>query len=90
MIINKQAKKYLEKVDKPTLKKFNKALVNISLNRGPIEPLKTIYRTRDMTNIYRYKMDHYRIIFQKTSNTEIIIKSITTKSDTKHRNTGCK
>ena len=87
MVISKSAQKVLNKVDKPTAKKLNKALTNIQNNIGYIEPLKQIQRGME-DNLYRYKMEHYRIIFKRTLK-ELTIKSITTKSNTKFRRTGC-
>ena len=87
MIISKSVQKVLNKADKPTVTKFNRALTNIQNNTGYIEPLKRIQRGME-DNLYRYKMEHYRIIFQRTPK-ELIIKSITTKSNTKFRRTGC-
>ena len=88
MVISKSAQKVLNKADKPTAMKLNKALNNIQNNAGHIEPLKQIQKGME-DNLYRYKMDHYRIIFKRTSK-ELTIKSITTKSNTKFRRTGCK
>ena len=88
MVISKSAQKVINKADKPTAVKLNKALNNIQNGYGHIEPLKQIQRGME-SDLYRYKMDHYRIIFKKTPN-ELTIKSITTKSNTKFRRTGCK
>lgn len=87
MVIAKAAQKVLDKADKPTAKKLNKALINIQNNIGHIEPLKQIQRGME-DDLYRYKMEHYRIIFKRTPG-ELTIKSITTKSNTKFRRTGC-
>lgn len=87
MIVSKFALKTIRKVDRPTAAKFNKALINIQNNVGYIEHLTPIKKGME-TNLYRYKMEHYRIIFSRTSS-EIVIKSITTKSDTKFLRTGC-
>ena len=88
MIISKSAQKTINRADKSATLKINKALVNIECNVGCIEPLKQLQKGMG-DNLYRYKMEHYRIIFQKTSS-ELVIKSITTKSNTKLRRTGCK
>ena len=88
MTVSKSAQKVLNKADKPTAMKLKKALENIQNGYGHIEPLKQIQKGME-DNLYRYKMDHYRIIFKKTPN-ELVIKSITTKSTTKFRRTGCK
>ena len=88
MTVSKSAQKVLNRADKPTAMKLKKALENIQNNYGHIEPLKQIQKGME-DNLYRYKMEHYRIIFKKTPN-ELVIKSITTKSNTKFRRTGCK
>ena len=88
MIISKFAKKTINRIDKQTAIKLNKALTNIQNGIGPIEPLKRIRKGME-SDLYRYKMEHYRIIFKKTPN-ELIIKSITTKTNTKFLRTGCK
>lgn len=88
MIISKCAQKTINKVDKPTSLKLNKALTNIQNGNGYIEPLKPIHRGME-TDLFRYKMEHYRIIFKRNAH-GIMIKSITTKSDTKFLRTGCK
>ena len=86
MTLSKSARKVINKTDKRTVLKINKAFNNIENGVG-IEPLKKIKKNME-DNLYRYKMEHYRIIFKKTSD-EIIIKSITTKTNTKFRKTGC-
>ena len=88
MIISKFARKTINRTDKSTAIKLNKALTNIQNSVGSIEPLKPIRRGME-SDLYRYKMEHYRIIFKKTPN-ELIIKSITTKTNTKFLRTGCK
>ena len=88
MVISKSAQKVLNRADKPTATKLNKALNNIQNNVGHIEPLKQIQKGME-DDLYRYKMEHYRIIFKRTPK-ELTIKSITTKSNTKFRRTGCK
>ena len=88
MVVAKAAQKVLDRADKPTVKKLNKALTNIENNVGHIEPLKQIQRGME-DDLYRYKMEHYRIIFKRTPS-ELTIKSITTKSNTKFHTAGCK
>ena len=87
IVVAKAAQKVLDRADKPTVKKLNKALANIENNVGHIEPLKQIQRGME-DDLYRYKMEHYRIIFKRTPS-ELTIKSITTKSNTKFRRMGC-
>lgn len=56
--LKKQPQKYLKSVDESTRKKLYKALDQLSRLEGNIVPLGG---TR---NRYRYKIDHYRIIFE--------------------------
>ena len=89
VILSKSAQKTINKVDRPTAIKLKKAFINIDNGKGYIEPFKPIDKHRDTDNLYRYKMNHYRIIFKKTVD-DCIIKSITTKTNTKFRRTGCR
>ncbi len=57
--LSKQAQKYLDNADKNTRKKLNKALDRLSNLDGNIVPLK------GTPNRYRYKIEHYRIIFER-------------------------
>ena len=88
MVIAKPAQKVLDKADKATVVKLNKALVKIQHNEGHIEPLKKIQKGME-DDLYSFKMELYRIIFKRTPS-ELTIKSITTKSNTKFNTTGCK
>lgn len=87
MVISKTANRFLSKADKATVKKIEKALGNIEKNEGYIEPLKKL-QPGMKDHLYRYKMEHYRIIFQRTPS-EIVIKEIGTKNDMKMRRNGC-
>lgn len=89
VILSKSAQKTINKVDRPTAIKLKKAFININNGKGCIAPFKPIDKHRDTDNLYRYKMNHYRIIFKKTID-DCIIQSITTKTNTKFRRTGCK
>jgi len=64
--LRKQAQKYLDSVDAKTKKKLYKALEQLSRLEGDIKPLK------GEKNLYRYKIQHYRIIFEWVKG-EIII-----------------
>ena len=64
--LKKQAQKYLDSVDEPTRQKLYKALDQLALLKGDIKPLK------GKKNLYRYKIPHYRIIFERIKG-EIII-----------------
>ena len=56
--LKKQAQKYLDSVDEPTRKKIYKALDQLAQLKGDIKPLK------GTQNQYRYKIQHYRILFE--------------------------
>ena len=56
--LKKQAQKYLDSVDEPTRKKLYKALNQLAQLEGDIRPLK------GTQNQYRYKIQHYRILFE--------------------------
>lgn len=56
--LKKQAQKYLDSVDEPTRKKLYKALDQLSQLRGDIKALK------GFQNLYRFKIQHYRILFE--------------------------
>lgn len=55
--LKKQPQKYLASVDEKTRKKLYKALDELSRLEG------NIVRLAGYNNRYRYKIDHYRIIF---------------------------
>lgn len=55
--LKKQPRKYLASVDENTRKKLTKALDELSRLEGDIKPLK------GTPNRYRYKIAHYRIVF---------------------------
>lgn len=56
--LNKQPRKYLASVDEKTRKKLYKALDELAQLKGDIMPIK------GTKNRYRYKIQHYRIIFE--------------------------
>jgi mRNA-degrading endonuclease RelE of RelBE toxin-antitoxin system len=64
--LKKQPTKYLASVDDNTRNKLYKALEQLARLEGDIKPLK------GMQNKYRYKIAHYRIIFEWVKG-EIII-----------------
>ena len=75
----KQPRKYLESVDKPTRKKLEKALDKLSRFEGDIVPL------RGQDDIYRCKIEHYRILFRwHKGEIIIIVFQISTRGDTKY------
>lgn len=56
--LKKQPQKYLASVDAKTRKKLYKALDELSRLEGDIVPLS------GYANTYRYKIAHYRILFE--------------------------
>lgn len=58
LVFKKQPQKYLASVDEPTRKKLYKALDELSRLEGDI------VRLSGYTNRYRYKISHYRILFE--------------------------
>ena len=56
--LKKQPLKYIQSVDENTRRKLWKALDQISRLEGDIKPLK------GKPNQYRYKIAHYRIVFE--------------------------
>ena len=56
--LKKQACKYLSSVDENTRQKLYKALEQLSRLEGDIVPLA------GKKNLYRYKISHYRILFE--------------------------
>lgn len=56
--LKKQPRKYLLSVDENTRNKLYKALEQLARLEGDIKPLK------GKPNVYRYKIAHYRIVFE--------------------------
>lgn len=76
LILKKRAQKYLDSVDANTKKKLYKALNKLAELDGDIKRLEG-YPDR-----YRFKIDHYRIIFERVKGELIIVViEITTRSD---------
>ena len=63
----KQPQKYLASVDAPTRRKLLKALDRLSRLEGNIVPLA------GQPGIYRYKLEHYRILFRWEKGEIIIV-----------------
>ena len=79
--LEKQPQKYLLKADETTRKKLYKALEQLAELRG------NIARLEGFQNRYRYKLEHYRIIFDWVKG-EIVIRviEINTRSNIHYRN----
>jgi mRNA-degrading endonuclease RelE of RelBE toxin-antitoxin system len=85
-ILSKQAQKTIQKADKTTATRLRKHIERIERNEGDIVKLK-LTRGGMKEELYRYKIEHYRIIFKRER--DLVIQSITTKTNTKFRNTKC-
>ena len=85
-ILSKQAQKTIQRADKTTANRLRKHIERIERNEGDIVKLK-LTRGGMKEELYRYKIDHYRIIFKREQ--DLVIQSITTKTNTKFRNTRC-
>lgn len=79
IVLKKQPQKYLNSLDAATRKKLYKALEQLSRLQGDIKPLK------GMPNLYRYKIPHYRIIFERLKGELIItVIEINTRTNIKY------
>ncbi len=77
--LKKQPQKYLASVDEKTRKKLYKALDQLSRLEGNIVRLGG-YKSR-----YRYKIDHYRIVFDWVqSEIVIVVVEINTRTNVKY------
>ena len=85
-ILSKQAQKTLSKVDRKTKARLISSIGKIERGEGDIIKLK-LTNGGMKRNLYRYKIEHYRIIFEK--NKDLLIQTIDTKTNIKYRVTGC-
>lgn len=77
--LKKRAQKYLDSVDAVTRKKLYKALDQLSRFEGDI------VRLAGSTNRYRYKIAHYRILFEyNKGDIVIIVVEINTRTNIKY------
>lgn len=75
-ILKKRAQKYLDSVDGNTRKKLYKALDKLSRWEGDIVPVE------GQKGRYRFKLDHYRILFEwRKGEIVIIVIDITTRTN---------
>ena len=86
VILSKQAQKTIQKTDKKTAKRLQEHISKIERGEGDIIKLK-MCRGGMKEELYRYKTEHYRFLFKKEN--DLVIQSITTKTNTKFRNTKC-
>ena len=79
ILLQKQPIKYLESVDQPTRNKLYRALDKLKNLDGDIVKLK------GYDNLYRFKIQHYRILFSIDCQGNIIIVSaINTRTNIKY------
>ena len=79
IVLKKQAQKYLDSVDSNTRHKLKQALNELAELRGDIVPIK------GTKNRYRYKIQHYRILFEWEKGTIIItVIEINTRTNIKY------
>ena len=75
-ILKKRAQKYLDSVDTNTRKKLYNALDKLARWEGDIVPLE------GQKNRYRFKIDHYRILFEwRNGEIIIVVVDITTRTN---------
>lgn len=75
-ILKKRAQKYLDSVDANTRRKLYKALDKLSRWEGDIVPLE------GQKDRYRFKIDHYRILFEwRKGEIIILVVDITTRTN---------
>ena len=77
--LRKQPEKYLRQVDANTRAKLYKALDRLATMHGDIKPLQ------GQPNRYRYKIAHYRIVFDLDRHNQIItVVEINTRTNIKY------
>ena len=75
-ILKKRAQKYLDSVDANTRRKLYKALDKLSRWEGDIVPIE------GQKDRYRFKIDHYRILFEwRKGEIIILVVEITTRTN---------
>lgn len=79
LILKKQPKKYLASVDRTLRRKLEDALEGLKELKGDIVHLN------GTKNMFRLKLDHYRIIFAYTGGKIIIVETIDTRTNIKYR-----
>lgn len=77
--LEKQPVKYLASLDSPTRAKLVRALEGLKELKGDIVKLK------GTDNLYRLKINHYRIIFKYDGKEIIIVSTINTRTNIKYR-----
>lgn len=79
IVLKKQPLKYLASLDAPTRDKLYRAMEKLKELDGDIKKLK------GCDNMYRFKINHYRILFSIDRNGNIIIvETINTRTNIKY------
>lgn len=79
ILLKKRAQKYLDSVDTKTREKLLKALDELSRLEGDIK------RIDKKNNRYRYKIEHYRILFEwHKGEIVIVVIEINTRTNIKY------
>lgn len=81
--LEKQPKKYLASVDKATRAKLYRALEQLKhFDEAPFSG--NIVKLEGTPDLFRYKLDHYRIIFRYSGGKLIIVNTINTRTNIKY------
>ena len=79
IVLRKQPQKYLASVDANMRKKLNLALDGLREMQGDI------VRLSGKKNLYRLKIEHYRVIFAYEGGEIIIVETIESRTNIKYR-----
>ena len=79
IVLRKQPQKYLASVDANMRKKLNLALDGLREMQGDI------VRLSGKKNLYRLKIEHYRVIFAYEGGEIIIVETIDSRTNIKYR-----
>ena len=82
IVLRKQPQKYLASVDAKTRQKLNRALNGLKELEGDIVKLA------GKKDLYRLKIEHYRIIFAYSGGEIIVVETIDTRTNIKYRRYG--
>ena len=77
--LEKQPRKYLASVDANTRIKFYRALDKLKNLEG------NIVRLSGSNDLFRMKIDHYRILFRYSGGQIIVVETINTRTNIKYR-----
>ena len=82
IVLRKQPQKYQASVDANTRNKLNRALDGLKELEGDIVKLS------GKKNLYRLKIEHYRVIFAYSGGEIIVVETIDTRTNIKYRRYG--